>query len=367
MTKRRANASPVNILINLKDKTMKITTHRPTLAAVLVTAAVCAALFAACTDRDDPALTSTAGDTPVALTAAISAQALPNGSAATRTATNLDGEAIWTAGDSIAIFMLTAGGTLANSSDDPDPVLPGARNKRYFVTPSTGVLTPDDGTPLYYPQSPGAVDFIGIYPYSAAYAAGRYCALPDMDDQSTLKRQASFDLLYSRNATGVTRSADPLQLQFRHVLSKLRFNIILDDDLVGNPVEEVRLSNFPYQCSIDLQDGTVTALPVTPQLDITTLCLSEITTDVAAIYTALVPPHDEQSGMTGRTITVTVDGATYTGTIPDADAYAAGNLYIYPVTVQRTGITVGAFTIGGWTVLSPIPGGAKFASTGSSS
>lgn len=328
---------------------MKITTHRPTLAAVLVIAAVCAALFAACTDRDDPALTSTAGDTPVALTAAISGQALPNGSAATRTATNPDGETIWTGGDDIAIFMLTAGGTLPITSGYPDPVLPGARNKRYFVNPSTGALTPDDGTPLYYPQSPSAaVDFIGIHPYRDTYAAGRFCDLPDMDDQSTPEQQASFDLLYSRNAAGVTRSAAPLPLRFDHVMSKLRFNIILDESLADGTVEKVLLSKFPYGCSIDLQDGTFNTISYPKdQPYIIPLRLLVPTPGAAATYTALVPPHDGSS-MRGRELTITVDGAIYTGTIPDADSYAAGHLYTYPVTVQRTGITVGAFAIGEW-------------------
>lgn len=52
---------------------------------------------------------------------------------------------------------------------------------------------------------------------------------------------------------------------------------------------------------------------------------------------------------TRRTIVVTVNGEEYTGAIPDAHVYANNEMYIYHVTVQKSGITLGEPEIGKWT------------------
>ena len=52
---------------------------------------------------------------------------------------------------------------------------------------------------------------------------------------------------------------------------------------------------------------------------------------------------------TWRTVVFTVDGVTYTGMIPAADLFIAGNHYTYPVTVSKTSVAFGTASITRWT------------------
>lgn len=248
----------------------------------------------------------------------------------------------WKAGDKVGIYMLKAGGNMGNSGD----VL--AENLAYAAVPgsqtSSATLTPPDGKPLYYPQS-GNVDFAAYYPYIGDNL-GTYSF--SLDGQNTEQEQNAVDVLFAK-ATDVAKSKNPVNLSFGHVLSKVTLNVALGDGLTaldGDKITAARICGTPAEFTFDVNDGALSPSATTE--DIPALKSATASDGAAATFTALVVPQ-KANEYTGRTVVITVDGAEYTGTIPDGDVFEANNNYAYPVTVKLTGVTLGDQSITKWT------------------
>ncbi len=300
---------------------------------LLLLAALPAMMLASCS-KEEPGDNDADSRIPAAFTAVVQPTALPphtntgGSSPATRTALGPDGNTVWTAGDVVSISMLTPGGTL------PDDLVPGRANVLHNVNPEDGALTPADGTPMYYPQNT-AVDIIAWHTSKAP--DNNYILTLNTTDQTTVEKQLALDPLYSK-FEGVPRGNHPVVLQFRHLMSKVKFDITLGLGLSGGTLTDVRLAGFPEEGSFDMRDGSVNKALITDKP------VRALRSDVASIgtdaaYTALLIPQDANS--TPRTIVVTVNGKEYTGTIPATDAYAANTMYTYPVSVRETGVEVG--------------------------
>ena len=307
-------------------------TRRSLFAALWLPLLVCTAMLAGCT-KDD-ALSGDDGDlTPVLFTTTIQAalsQASAN--AAPQTRTTVDINTSWTQGDAVGIYMLTTGGTL------PDDVASGALNKEYSADAADGSLVPADGKPLYFPQNDG-VDFIAYYPYASSEMKDNTISRA-LTDQTTAEKQMKCDILCSMSATNIRRSKNTVNLRFSHVMAKLKFDITLGLGLTGGSVTEVVLNDMPDEVLFDLRDGSAKGGRSTGGNSIHPLKLDSPSAGMDATYTAIVPSQ-EFGQWSGRTIVVTVNGTKYTGHIPDTDAYEAGNMYVYPITVRETGIEVG--------------------------
>lgn len=305
-----------------------------------------AAVLAACTADNDTLPADGSSNTPVAFTAGIESAALPQAEAddaktpATRTAIGANGQTVWTTGDAVGIFMLRAGGTMSYD------IILGADNVKYNAAPS-GALSPA-GTPVYYPRT-AKVDFIALYPYSDK-GTGNGKITPDYKYEISVANQSQqekIDVLYAK-ATEQERSKTPVALQFSHVLSKIKFDIKLGDGLAGltaDKITAVTLYGMPTSATLSLQDGTLT--PGTPG-NIAAAKEAKPSAGFTATFTALVPPQAAVGMYIRRIIVVTVNGEKYTGAIPDVHGYANNEMYIYPVTVQKSGITIGKPTIAKW-------------------
>lgn len=302
--------------------------HRSVFSALGLPLLACAAILAGCSKDDIPSGGDN-GRTPVTFSTSI----LTN-SNATRTTTDANGNAVWAQGDAVSISMLTAGGTLT------DDVLPDCANVHYNVDPITGALTPASGTPMYYPLSPqdAKVDFIA---WHTATAPGEdYLLTLSTGDQATAEKQLALDPLYSNNAKGISPATAPVALQFRHLMSKVKFDLTLGVGLTGGTVTDVRLEGLIETASFDLRDGSVKNL-LAPAVPINTLKSDAASDGADATYTALLIPQDANTNATPRTIVVTVNGKEYSGPIPNEDIFTANAMCIYPVTVNGDGVEVG--------------------------
>lgn len=309
---------------------------------------VCAAALAGC--HKDGA-TSDNGDDgiPAAFSAGIHTATLPPASpdADPSDASNT----AWAKDAAVGIFMLQAGEGISSG------ILPGADNIRYTVSPATGALAPAT-TPIYYPQT-GTVDFIAYSPYAEKGTGdgavnADYTYHVSLDDQT---RPAAIDLLWAKT-TGKERSKAAVELGFRHVLSRVVFNITTGDGLSGmtaDAITSVTLSGMPASATLALNDGTLTPGALG---DITALREDTPREGATATFTAVVTP--QQSGAYVRTITVTVNGEEYHAIIPAGDGYTSDKMYVYPVTVQKTGITISTPTIGTWHTNNQGKGTAEF-------
>ena len=276
--------------------------------------------------------------TPVAFTAVVQSAALPQltdtggSSPATRTALGPDGNTAWTQGDAVNVFMLTSGGSFLHN------IIPGGDNVIHNVDPASGALTPAGGTPMYYPADT-AVDFIAWHIPTDHALDNNYILYLDVSDQTTVEKQLALDPLYSDNARGVSRGKNPVALQFRHLMSKVRFDITLGLGLTNGNLTEVQLQKAISYQGFDIRYGDVRG--DTYKQDAIFPLRSAVPSGGAdATYTALVFPKVAYSDLA---IVITVNGKEYTGTIPVTDAYnyKANTMYTYPVTVRETGVEVG--------------------------
>ncbi|GHV52503.1 hypothetical protein FACS1894181_15640 [Bacteroidia bacterium] len=136
------------------------------------------------------------------------------------TRTSFDG-AEWVAGDSIGIYML------ADLSPAPQGDISTSINfNRKYTTVSGGANLESlqaAGSELYY-QDPTLLRFIAYYPFVPGIV--NYTVPLDVSKQDN---PAAIDVLYSNNAKGVNTSnpgvSNPVQLVFRHILSKVIINV----------------------------------------------------------------------------------------------------------------------------------------------
>lgn len=297
---------------------------------------MCAALVTGCSHEDDPD-----GGDPVAVsfTASTNGVASPSAKAAgTRTTTDANGNTRWLPNDQVGIFMLTTGGSL--------PGITGADNRLFKVSnfSVSEALTPGDGgTEIYYPRS-GTVDFIAYYPYRATPPSDPYIYEVSVADQTD---PAAIDVLYAK-ATNVAKSKTAVNLDFEHAMSMITLNVKAGDGINPADVQNlaataVKIGSMPLTADLDLHSGTLTsgaAGDFNPLKTATTATYN-------ATFSAIIVP--QPTGGSGRTVVFTVGGSPYTWAIPAGDTFLAGTNYAYPVTVQKSGITVGTATITKWT------------------
>lgn len=304
---------------------------------LLLPALLPAIILASC-NREELDGNDTGSRTPAAFTAVVQSAALAQftdtggSSPATRTALDSDGSTAWTQGDAVSVFMLTTGGTL------PDGIIPGGDNVLHNVDPASGALTPAGGTPIYYPQNTAEVDFIAWHNPTGQAPDGDYTLSLHAGDQATAGKQLALDPLYSDNARGISCSHHPVALRFRHLMSKVRFDITLGLRLTNGALTDVQLQGMNEEGSFDLRDGSVREV-LTSGVPVAALKSAVASEGADATYTALIFPQDANSG--NKTIAVTVNGKEYTGILPVTDAYEANTMYTYRVTVRETGVEVG--------------------------
>lgn len=293
-----------------------------------------AVLLVGCSQDDD--LDGGGTTDAVSFTAGVNGTGAAAYGAAPTTRTTAGGDE-WTTTDRVGIYMVTNGGSLMTSAD----VLADNVEHQPTTSGTTTNLTPTSGTPIYYPQS-GNVDFMAYYPYGTV-TGGKLAVT--VAGQTNTDAQNALDVLYSNNAADVARSKTAVGLAFDHVLSKVTLNVTLGEGLSsfsGMDITAAVFSGMPQTATLNLQNGTLTA-DAAGNFD--AVKATTANSPAAATFTALVVP---QGTAAGRKVVITVDGSTYEGTIPNADAFVKGNHYTYPVTVKKSGIEFGAGSITDW-------------------
>lgn len=280
--------------------------------------AATALLLAACTN--DEALTTVPdGEVALKVNAAIS------GIATRATGTT------WATGDRIG--LTTTSDTKTKYSN-----VPYAYNGSAFVA---------DGTDIYFQDTQTAV-FSAYYPYSAE--AGVVSKTITADDQAA-GSQPQIDYLFASGATA--SKASPTvnftgEQAFNHCMSQVTLTFINGDDVeLDGVLTSYTLGGLVMDGSFDTATGKAQATGTQPA-DLT-ITLTDVTTTAEGEYTAapliLFPQLAAQAG-----ISVTVNDEIYTAMlIIPAGALQAGNNYTFPVTVSKTGLTVGSAAINDWT------------------
>ncbi|NDV82127.1 fimbrillin family protein [Bacteroides sp. 51] len=148
----------------------------------------------------------------------------------------------WGSGDGIGVFMKTGTG-LSSIVGDAD-------NKKYQTTGDGNFTAATSGDAIYFPSS-GTVDFVAYYPYTTPL--DNYIYKVNVANQSS---QEAIDLLYSDNATGKSGGND-VTLNFKHMLTKVVFNITASDPVTSLAELKVEISDMKTKADYNLGDKSL--------------------------------------------------------------------------------------------------------------
>lgn len=281
----------------------------------MIFAAIAALALTACSNDDE---IKVGGDNAILLTSSLNV-------AETRAATNIQTSA-FDAGETVDVYI-TENEPGTNETHYNQPIL--------ATTKTGGALDLQDG-PYYYPTSGNGVNIYALYPATAA--TGELFTIKE--DQSTDANYKASDLMYGKPATNnpVSPSANAVDIQFSHLLSKVTINLIAGENVTSLDGAKVELLGVKPSTTLTagINGHSITAASgdATP---ITVMTATETVTSGSAIIVPQTLPE--------MFLQVTLDGATLTGKLASgAPELTAGNEYTYDITVNMRG---GALVIKG--------------------
>lgn len=273
----------------------------------MIFAAIAALALTACSNDDE---IKVGGDNAILLTSSLNV-------AETRAATDIQTSA-FDAGETVDVYITENNGG-NNPTTYPQPI--------EYSTAAGGALTV--GTQYYYPTSGNGVNIYALYPATAA--TGELFTIKE--DQSTDANYKASDLMYGKPATNnpVSPSANAVDIQFSHLLSKVTINLIAGANVTSLDGAKVELLGVKPSTTLTagINGHSITAASgdATP---ITVMTATETVTSGSAIIVPQTLPE--------MFLQVTLDGATLTGKLDSgAPVLTAGNAYTYNITVNMRG------------------------------
>ena len=272
----------------------------------MIFAAIAALALTACSNDDD---IKVGGDNAILLTSSLDV-------AETRAATNIQTSA-FDADETVDVYITEHNGG-NNPTTYPQPI--------EYTTGAGGALTV--GTQYYYPTSGNGVNIYALYPATAA--TGELFTIKE--DQSTDANYKASDLMYGKpEANPVSPSANAVNIQFTHLLSKVTINLIAGANVTSLEGAKVELLGVKPSTTLTagINGHSITAASgdATP---ITVMTATETVTSGSAIIVPQTLPE--------MFLQVTLDGATLTGKLDSgAPVLTAGNAYTYNITVNMRG------------------------------
>ena len=321
----------------------------------------CAVLVALASCSNDQELSQqSAEDTSIRIQANV-------GGIATRATSNIQGNQ-FDAGGKIGIFLKEhLGAEETNVATYSNPIEGTVNSNRTDI---------DLGSPQYFPANGRSVDCLAIYPMKigSKNIDKSTTSFSVEADQSTDANYKASDLMYAYKAN--TAKKTPIQLTFKHLLSKIIVEVVADASVSNSVLSHVYVDLLDTKKTINISvpdiaqgsvssDKTVTvgstvSDPTTIELGHPTYSNGNKTGEVAAI---IVP---QTIAKTTPFIRVRLndgskDYATYTYNVSDASGltFATGTSYKYTITLKSASISVKNVQITPWNVGTPGSGDAN--------
>ncbi|MDR2497790.1 MAG: fimbrillin family protein [Tannerellaceae bacterium] len=248
----------------------------------------------------------------------------------------------WVAGDSIGIYMLLEpDNDIANSTAD---------NRLYYATTlDDGQITfvAGEGHQIFYPSTAGAVNFIAYYPYKPT--GKRQGDIQNYEypvDVSKQHNLASIDILYGTSDLPQTASTSPINLQFRHLLTKIIVHISPEAGVVLHNMKAI-INGMPTKAQLHLNSGNLTVVDDKKAFDIFGAGRPPAgSTPNDTIFEAIVIPHTVNNSINPSNETIqffTSEQKQYTWSLPDMEL-APRSLYIFKLTFEADAPAAGPLT-----------------------
>lgn len=328
-----------------------------------------AALLCACTQEDAPDAPDGGDRVPVTFSAKLNSSVATSTktgeelrySPATRTANRGN---TWTSADRIGIVMSKAGIDIGYGEGAGAAL---ASNIEYAADKigtddkgrSTATFIPVGEHPIYYPRT-GKVDFHAYYPYTKRDTYGgklddQYNRAADLSDQSN---PAAIDLLYAE-ALGIGRSSKPVEFGFKHMCAKITLNVAAGDGFTAADIAALTATDVKIKIQtvvrMQLADfGRVVVATGSPTKDVHPYKESTPSAGANATFSVIFSPWNDEV----IPVSIAIGGKTYTVNLEPKEIFnpepgkfipwQPGANYVYPITVKRTGIVVGEYSINDW-------------------
>ncbi|MDR2497885.1 MAG: fimbrillin family protein [Tannerellaceae bacterium] len=241
----------------------------------------------------------------------------------------------WVEGDSIGIYMLLeSDNNIANSIAD---------NRAYYATTVDNnqiAFVAGDRQQIFYPSTEERVNFIAYYPYKpTGNNPGNICNYIYPIDVSKQQNLAAIDVLYGKSESPQMPSYSPIDLTFRHLLTKIIIYITAEEGVVLHGMKSL-INGMPLKAQLDLNTGIVAAASENKAFDIFGAGRPPVgIADNDTTFEAIVIPHTVDNSLDPHSETIqffSSEQKQYTWIIPDMEL-KSGSVYIFKLRFESDG------------------------------
>ena len=221
----------------------------------------------------------------------------------------------WDANDAIGVYMVSADNSIVG----------GVSNYRYVVIDKdNGNFSPDGETnTAYFPESGDAVNVVAYYPQGNVVENKLSLDLANQDEQPRID-------LMSAKAVGASKNNPIINLEFKHRLTKLFFEIEGDVNTDGI---YAAIDNQYTDIQYDILNDKLLIADGSGKKDIV---MKYWNLDGYRFTEAIVLPNDENNSAVDRQLTFQLNEKIFNATISNTTTFEAGKKYTYKVKFKTT-------------------------------
>lgn len=221
----------------------------------------------------------------------------------------------WDANDAIGVYMVSADNSIVG----------GVSNYHYVVIDKdNGNFSPDgEANTAYFPESDDVVNVVAYYPQGNVFENKLSLDLANQDEQPRID-------LMSAKAEGASKNNPSINLEFKHRLTKLFFEIEGDVNTdgiyaaIGNQYTDIQYDILNDKLLI--ADGSGKKDIVMKYWNLENYRFTE----------AIVLPNDENNSAVDRELTFQLNEKIFKATISNSTTFEAGKKYTYKVKFETT-------------------------------
>ncbi len=221
----------------------------------------------------------------------------------------------WDKNDAIGVYMVTAENSIVGD----------VSNYRYVVIDeNNGNFSPDGETnTAYFPESGDAVNVVAYYPQGNVVENKLSLDLANQDEQPRID-------LMSAKAVGASKNNPIINLEFKHRLTKLFFEIEGDVNTDGI---YAAIDNQYTDIQYDILNDKLLIADGSGKKDIV---MKYWNLDGHRFTEAIVLPNDENNSAVDRQLTFQLNEKIFNATISNTTTFEAGKKYTYKVKFETT-------------------------------
>ena len=221
----------------------------------------------------------------------------------------------WDKDDAIGVYMVNA----------ENGIVDNVINYRYVTGEGNGSFSPDGaGNTAYFPESGDAVNVVAYYPHRDVVDNKLSLDLANQDVQSDID-------LMSATAEGASKSKPNINLEFKHRLTKLLFEI---EGNVNTEGIEATISNQYTDIQYDILKKELLIADGSEKKEIVMYWNRDEGTN--RFVEAIVLPNEGNNSAVERKLTFKLKEKEFNGAIGKDTKFEAGKKYIYKVKFEQT-------------------------------